>query len=382
MWIYIFISITFILYIIYAAIILLYRKWFCRLKEFDVAPDYKAQTTFSVIIPARNEAENIEHCISSILYQNYPTHLFEVIVIDDHSTDETPYIIERLQQQHPNLQLIKLEQALKGKQLNAYKKKAIEIAIGTSKYDWVVTTDADCLATENWLRNYDAYIQQYNPVFAGAPVAYTNTGTVLSTFQCIDFMTMQAVTAAAVSAGFHAMCNGANLTYKKEAFYSVGGFKGIDNIASGDDMLLMSKMKKEYPDRIGFVFSKESIITTDPMPNWKSFFNQRIRWASKSDQYKDKSIIVVLLLMYLFNVSLFIMPVLAIFNVTFLIYWLIFLILKTIVEASFAKRMSVFFGFKMKWYYALLQMHHVVYMVVAGWLGKFGTYQWKGRQVK
>lgn len=110
-------------------------------------------------------------------------------------------------------------------------------------------------------------------------------------FQYIDFVSLQGITAASVSAGFHAMCNGANLAYRKDVFYRVNGFKGIDNIASGDDMLLMNKIKHEFPNAIGFLFSKDAIVSTSPMPDWKAFFNQRIRWASKADKYKDKTVL-------------------------------------------------------------------------------------------
>jgi len=382
MFISILLTTAFVLYVFYAAIILLYRKWFLQLKPFTISASFEPKISFSVIIPARNEQDNIEQCLLTILRQEYPTNLFEVIVVDDHSTDDTPVIITRLQEQYPNLQLIKLANILQGKQLNSYKKKAIEIAIRSAKYNWIVTTDADCMVTGKWLENYAAYIQQYQPVFVGAPVAYSNNGSVLSVFQCIDFMTMQGVTAAAVSAGFHAMCNGANLAYKKETFYEVGGFKGIDTIASGDDMLLMSKIKKRYPRQIGFIFSKEAIVTTDPMPSWKSFFNQRIRWASKADQYKDKTVFWVLLLMYLFNLLLIVLPFMILVDTRALYGWIALLILKTLVEMTFAIPMSRFFGLPLKGWYACLQLHHISYMVIAGWMGKFGKYQWKGRSVK
>ena len=110
------------------------------------------------------------------------------------------------------------------------------------------------------------------------------------------------------------MCNGANLAYTKKAFTEVGGFTGIDNIASGDDMLLMHKIYKLYPDKVMFLKSKDAIVQTAPVNSVKDFFNQRIRWASKADKYDDKRIFVVLLLVYVVNVLLLVLPVIAIFN--------------------------------------------------------------------
>src|SRR6478609_6598721 len=137
--------VTAILLLIYCVLILQYRQWFLRLPLFRSKQNLSAQTKFSVIIPARNEAATIEACLSTVLLQNYPSELFEVIVINDHSTDQTENIIRNLQQGHRNLQLLNLVDLLDGSPLNAYKKKAIELAIAQSNGEWIITTDADCL---------------------------------------------------------------------------------------------------------------------------------------------------------------------------------------------------------------------------------------------
>lgn len=382
MWFTILLAITIILFIPYAIIILLYRKWFLQLKPFTIANNYSPSTKFSIIIPARNEEENIEKCLQCITQQNYPSALFEVIVIDDHSTDNTALLVESFQKKYSNIQLLKLANVLDGNLLNAYKKKAIEKAIEISNADWIVTTDADCIVLQDWLKNYDAFIQQNNTVFIAAPVAFTHTKTVLSILQYLDFLTLQGITAAAVSAGFHSMCNGANLAYKKTTFNEVNGFAGIDKIASGDDMLLMNKIKQKHPSQIGFLFSKDAIVSTAPMPTWKSFINQRIRWASKADQYNDKKIFSVLLLVYLFNVALLLILLLAFIKPILIIYWLILLIIKTFVELCFTIPIGKFFGEIFTGTFFLMQPIHIAYTVIAGWLGKFGTYQWKDRNVK
>ena len=368
----------------YATIILLYRKWFLQLQPFKTSNNSKASTQFSIIIPARNEALNIKNCLQSIVQQIYPATLFEIIVIDDHSTDETVAIVEQLQQQYKNIQLIKLADALNGKILNAYKKKAIENAIQYASGEWIITTDADCIVKENWLTTFDEFIQKNKTVFIAAPVAFTNNGSLLQSFQYIDFMSMQGITAASVHAGFHNMCNGANLAYKKDIFFEVNGFKGIDNIASGDDMLLMNKIKAKYKNEVSFLFSKDAIVTTHPMPSWKSFFNQRIRWASKAEQFKtkDNNIFLVLVLVYLFNVGLFILPFLSFLNIHCLYYWFLFIFLKTLAELAFALPVAHFFEQRFIWWFPFLQPIHIVYIVVSGWLGKFGSFSWKDRNVK
>ena len=138
-------------------------------------------------------------------------------------------------------------------------------------------------------------------------------------------MTLQGITGASVYKKFHSMCNGANLAYEKKVFLEVDGFTGIDNIASGDDMLLMHKIYNKYPGKVMFLKSANAIVRTKPMETLKEFFNQRIRWASKADKYTDKKIITVLMIVYLFNLyvlglgisSFFIIIFLFIYRITF-----------------------------------------------------------------
>jgi cellulose synthase/poly-beta-1,6-N-acetylglucosamine synthase-like glycosyltransferase len=381
MWANILIIIAFVLLVPYCFLMINYRKWFLKLKQFVPLASHQPSISFSIIIPARNEENNIGKCLESVIQQQYPQNLFEIIVIDDHSTDNTSNIVLKYQQQNNHIRLIKLQDELDGKKLNAYKKKAIEMAISRASGDWIITTDADCILQTKWLSLYDEYILKNHSLLVVAPVMFSKDESVLSNFQHIDFMALQAATAATVSVGLHSMCNGANLAYNKNTFIEVGGFKGIDNIASGDDMLLMNKIKSKFPKRIGYLFSKEAIATTTPMPDWKSFLNQRIRWASKADKYEDKSLLPILLGIYLLNLFLFLLFFIGLFHWKLLLIVILSIIIKTIAEWSFMKAATVFFGKISFAKFLFLQPLHITYMVAAGWLGKFGNYQWKGRRV-
>lgn len=375
-------AIAAILTFAYVILIQLYTHWFKRLKVFKPGFNLPA-VKFTVIIPARDEERSIRACVDSILSGNYDASMYEIIVIDDHSTDKTPMIVEEIKRTHANVQLIKLADLTQNKKLNAYKKKAVDTGIQAAKYDWIVTTDADCILPESWLHNFDNYIQQNNVAFIAAPVRFKTRKTTLSIFQSLDFLALQGITAASVSAGAHNMCNGANLCYRKDVFREVGGFTGIDNVASGDDMLLMGKINKRYPEKIGYLFAKSSVVLTAAMPDWRSFINQRIRWGSKSTQYKDGKILPVLMLVYFFNLLLLILPFFAIADINILFYWALFLGIKTISEMRFMYYVTSFFKQRgLLKYFPLMQPLHIIYIVIAGWLGKFGSYQWKGRTVK
>ncbi len=141
----------------------------------------------------------------------------------------------------------------------AYKKLAIQTGIGISSGGLIVTTDADCLFHHDWLRTLAAFYEEKGAKFIAAPVrmgvpahpdgsfVHPDPG-MLTIFQTLDFITLQGITGASVYKRFHSMCNGANLAYEKSAFFEVGGFRGIDAIPSGDDMLLMHKIYNKYPD--------------------------------------------------------------------------------------------------------------------------------------
>jgi len=369
-----------VLAVLYCGLILVYRYWFNALKPFQLSKEVKPTVFFSIIIPARNESANIEKCIQSILVQSYP--LYEIIVVDDYSTDDTPLLVHQLAQQYPQLQLIHLKDYVDGQSTKAFKKKAIEIAVEKSKGSWIVTTDADCMVPPNWLNYFNAMILAKDPVFIAAPVMFTPNHRFSGIFQVLDFLSLQGITAAAVSAGSHSMCNGANLAYSKEAFEAVGKFKGIDHLASGDDMLLMHKMKGQYRNRLAYLYSNEMIVHTAPMPNWSSFIQQRIRWASKADSYNDRKIFSVLLLVYLFNASLFFGLLAGLFYMELFIWTCWMIAIKTLIELYFLLPVAKFFKLENALlFFPVMQPFHIVYTVIAGWLGKFGTYQWKNRRV-
>ena len=376
-----FIYLTAILLCLYLLLINLYLYWFSKLEVFKPV-NVASSTTFSIIIPARNEEENIEACLRTVLQNNYPAHLYEIIVADDFSADATPEIVLRLQKEFSNIQIISLKNII-AENINSYKKRAIELAIAQSNYEWIVTTDADCIVPQNWLSLFDAYIKKNKPVFIAAPVMFTSDNSFIAVFQCLDFLSLQGITAASVSAGTHSMCNGANLAYNKNVFYEVEGFKHADQIASGDDMLLMHKIKIKHPAAIGYLFSDEAIVHTAPMPDWKSFINQRIRWASKATSYKDKRVFAVLLLVYFTNLCLFVLFFTCFFQPKLFLIWLLFILTKALFELPFMYTVSKFFSLQklMPWF-VLMQPFHIIYTVVSGWLGKFGTYKWKGRQVR
>lgn len=382
--------ISLLLLLPYVILIIYYRQGWLQLKEYNV-PNEKLQentTVISVIIPARNEEKNIGRCIESIIKQTYPTNLFEVIAVDDYSVDSTAAIVNSFNKK--NIRVIKLSDFNEKGTLNSYKKKAIETAISLAKGSLIVTTDADCVVQPEWLKTIASFYENTRSVFIAAPVIYNNTAPTDSAlkkffkiFQSLDFMALQGITGASVYKKIHNMCNGANLVYEKKIFYEVKGFEGIDKIASGDDMLLMHKIQKIYPERTGYLKSANAIVQTQSSETIKEFINQRIRWASKADRYPDIKIITVLFLVYFLNVWILFIAVYAIFYHKYFYLMALLLTVKTTAELFFLFPIAQFFGNKkLLWWFIPSQPFHIMYTLIAGWLGKFGSYTWKERKVK
>lgn len=331
----------------------------------------------SVIVPARDEEDNIENLLQSILRQTYTTEMFEVIVVDDHSTDNTAAIVNKYADDR-----IRLVQ-LKDENLNSFKKKAIETGIEEASGELIVTTDADCIVPENWLKTIAAFYRQQNAVFIAAPVVFENDNTILQLFQTMEFMALQGITGASINKNFHSMSNGANLAYERKTFYEAGGFSGIDHIASGDDMLLMHKIWKRHPGKVKYLKSKQAIVKTKPAQSWKEFFNQRIRWASKINHYQDKRITTVLAVVYFFNLSFLVLLIAGFWNHQYWLFLIVLLILKTLVEYPFINSMAGFFEKRSALkHFFLFQPLHIFYIIIAGLLGLTGKYTWKNRRVR
>lgn len=366
----------------YTVLMLLYRLGWHKQSVFTIPVNFTPRTKMSIIIPARNETENIEVCLQSILKNNYPSALYEVIVVDDHSTDDTFEKVMALGNQ--NIQCIKLSEQLQNEgPLNSYKKKALEIAIAQSRGDVIVTTDADCIVPANWLLNIAACYEQSNAVMIIGAVDFISSNSVLSIFQSLDFMSMQGITVAAHTLGLGNMSNGANLIFSKSAFNDVEGYNGINHLASGDDYLLMMKMQNRFPKQIDYLKTHDAIVRTAPQQSWGDFLNQRVRWASKSGKYDDHKLTAILMGVYLFNCSFIFLFIASFLTHGVWQFLVMMLIAKTIVELIYLYPVAQFFDKrKQLWLFPFLQPLHISYIILAGLMGFVGVYSWKGRRVK
>ncbi|UWD30432.1 glycosyltransferase family 2 protein [Polaribacter sejongensis] len=367
------------------------------MKEFKgVAKHHK--TSFSVIIPFRNEAKNLPILLQSIAELNYPKELVEFILVDDASTDGSVEMIQQFVISNEERgEISKSKQVLdtisKKNEITrtdiriiknirtskSPKKDAITTAISEAKSNWIVTSDADCILPENWLKSLDSFIQNNNAKMVVAPVNYKAENNFLEHFQLLDFMSMQGTTIGGFGMDFPFLCNGANFAYKKDAFLQLNGFEGNNNIASGDDVFLFEKFIIADKKSVFYLKSEEAIVTTFPVKTWSDLVNQRTRWAAKTGNFSSLKVKLIGLLVLLTNFMVVYYLLFGSLEMLFIPFVLkviidLFLFLPTI---QFFKQEKHFY----KWYlFAGFLYPFFSLLVILKSL--FFKYNWKGRRFK
>jgi len=349
---------------------------------FDKIKEYKQieksdKNTFSIIVPFRNEYSNLPELINSLNKLKYNKTRYEIIFIDDNSTDNSVKIIEQNISRN-----IKYTVCKNKRQSNSPKKDAITTAIKFIKNKWIITTDADCFVPNLWLKTFNNFIEDRNRVvFIAAPVNYKTGKTFIEKFQKLDFASLIGTTIGSFGQKKPLMCNGANLCYKKEAFLSVNGYTGNNNIASGDDVFLMEKMQKKYPDKIAYLKSFNATVITKPERNTKGLIEQRIRWASKTGNSKNIYTLIIGVIVLGINSFLSIFTFwYAIKNKATLYLIIIIWVLKIVLDYFLIYKTLKLFKEKTKNIdYFLTAIIHPYFITVISILSLFKKYKWKDR---
>lgn len=354
---------------------------FRKLKRFspkNIHPD----TSFTIIIPFRNESGNLPILLKSISSLDYPPKLFNVLFVNDDSNDNSEEIIQKsIEESNVSIELIQNIRVS-----NSPKKDAISTGVKHSKSEWILTTDADCELPKNWLKTFDAFIQSkhennHNPVMICAPVIYKSNGSFIETFQELDGLSLQTVTMGSFGLNNPLLNNGANLAYRKDAFEQVNGFSGNNHIASGDDIFLLEKVKKAYPKQVTFLKSKESAVYTTPQTSWSQLINQRIRWASKTSKQKNPSSIVLGLIVFLTNILFLAAPVLMILDQDYLTIYLLLILSKVLIDYIIIQQSAMSLKVNISfWKFLQLPFVYSLLILIVVIKSFKGSYSWKDRQ--
>ncbi len=370
------VSIIFLVYFTFTFILLWAWK---GLPVFNYTQQPDSEAFFTVIIPVRDEEKNIGNLLSDLERQSYQQ--FEVLVINDQSTDGTANVVRHfIDRGKIEVKLLELDPEVK----RSHKKAAISLGISQAQGDLITTTDGDCRVGEHWLRNLNAFYQQEQPKLISSGVTFHEQSSTFEKVQTVEFMSLIGAGGASMQLGAPNMCNGANLTYERRAFEEVGGFKGVDNLPSGDDEFLMHKVHQRFPEGgVRFLKDPETIVRTPAQPDFWSFFQQRKRWASKWNHYDNWQAIAVAVFIYSVHFS----SVALLLSLPFLSWpWnglaLGLLLLKALVEFPYLRSILAFHRHKaLIPYIWLTALVHSLYIVLIGFAGKVGGYSWKGRKI-
>ncbi|TGE18347.1 glycosyltransferase [Hymenobacter elongatus] len=366
---------------LYAVVMIRFRRAWLRLPTPPLPPSPTATDgpLFSVLIAARNEALTLPNLLADVAHQTLDTSRFEVIIVDDHSTDATPQLVAAAVAGSPlALRLVQLGQQPGG---GTGKKAALQAALLHARAPWVVCTDADCRFGPDWLSTYAAVVTtDAGARFISGPVLLTGPTTVLQTLMGLEFAGLIGVGAATIGLNAPTMCNGANLAYRRDAFAAVRGFAGNEHLASGDDEFLLHKLHAAFPGSIRFLKSPAALVSTAAPATLGALLTQRVRWASKWRHYQHGASQKLALLVLGANVALF-LGLLAPLAWPALWPWaLAAWASKLGADAWFLGPVLRFLG-RRRWrrWVPLLQLLYAPYALVTGVLGLRGRYTWKGR---
>ncbi len=351
-------------------------RFYNGFKNYQPVFNYKKKTV-SVVIASRNEADNLKRLLLCLVNQSYPQNLYEVIVADDASEDDTKEVVESFIPMGITLRYL----AINGRDdVISPKKNALEQALAIAVGELILTTDADCIVSSSWIDSMVMAFTDDVSMVAGYSrtlIKDWDNASSLHKYEHFDFAATYIVLAGGYTLGKSWACIGQNLAYTRQAFYDVGGFESIKHLISGDDVNLMQLMRKTGK-KIIFNFDPKSYVYTLPVKSWKQLLNQRTRWASNMKyQFKSNTefFFILLSMAFMYWGSLFVL----------LYSWKLALgifVFRIIGELFLMYRNCSRFGVtnKMMRFYPMWLMIQTFFLVLTMVLGQFNLFVWHGKK--
>ena len=286
----------------YIFILLRYRLKLAAITPY--LPENSPDRFVSVVVACKNEEDNLPGLLYDMSKQDYNDGCFELIIVDDHSSDKTVEIATEYKG-ISNLKVIGNE--------GSGKKQAVRTGVSVSSGEYIITTDADCRMNKSWLRIIVSFCTCNKADLVICPVSLEKRKGLFHHFQELEYLSLQGITAAAALAGNPVMCNGANLAFAKEA-YLKHSHELHDEIGSGDDVFLLHSLKRETGNKILWLESKLAGVTTRSCTDLYAFLRQRARWLSKAGAYKDSATRMLALVIFFTILSQAVMTAVCFFD--------------------------------------------------------------------
>jgi len=347
------------------------------LLSLNPAKSKNIERYISVVVAARNEENSIENCLQSLLRQTYPANKYEIIIVDDGSSDRTASIIKYFSERFNIIRLLSLSQD--HAQRTGQKPAALAKGIAQANGEIILTTDADCLVPPRWIEIMANHFEE-DVVFVAGPVLERDSNTFFAKLEQLEFLGLITTAAGLIGSGRPIICNGANLAYQKDAFTSAGGFSETNS--SNDDESLMNQILHRKIGKVVFAPEADAVVTTNSSNTISTFLRQRVRWANKRGHYEDNTILVSLVGLYIYFVSMLLTTILVFHEPQLIQPLVVSFIGKMLVDyftllsgaKLFKQRVPLF-------HYLIAEFLHVPYIVIAAAAGQFASMQWKGRRI-
>ncbi len=368
----IFFVFSFIIGLIYFFMIVYYANGWSRMKAFKAFVPVHAPLA-SIIIPVRNEQENIVQLLYDLLNQQYPDERYEIIVVNDHSTDKTNDIVFEHFKNKQQIKLIELGDEEKGK------KKAVKKGVLHASFDLIITIDGDVSVGDKWLPTLLSFYGLQKPDLVIAPVLFKSSRYFPEMFQALEMFALAGVNGGSCEYKSPLMCNGANLAFKKSMYIQY--FKN-NQWASGDDMFLLIAFKKAKK-KIAYLKSIDAVVWGSAKKSFREIMLQKQRWVSKYKGYDDAGILLIAFIVLVMNVIIFVSFIVGLFYSSVFILFCILMGLKMLADLILIRKVTSFFN-QMHWlkYLVLGQLLYPFYATMIGIIGNARHYQWKGRKVR
>lgn len=355
---------------LYSILIFAFFVGWLRTKRYK--PDQKpAAIRVSILIPCRNEAENIPELAALLMNQEYPDDQYEIIWIDDHSNDGTAAILDRWIRNQNNQHLVILPGPVSGKK--AALKAGMEMATG----ELILLTDADSRPGSWWVFTMAKFFEDTGNDLIPGPVELAPARSGFDRIQKLEYLSLVASSVGAAGIGRPIMAQGPNIAVRTSDYRTI--VNDLDNrFISGDDVFLLQAMKKIPGKKIGYVLNPDAIIRSKPAGSLSGFLHQRRRWASKATGYRDLFMIVTTLLVFIANLEILASLVCASCGMVPFSFVLILLGIKTMADLPLLCTAMKFFRCPNLLVWLIpVQLLYPVYITIAGIFSQVATIRWR-----
>ncbi len=336
--------------------------------------EFLQQSVFvSVVVAARNEEKNITKLLDSLSSQHYPRENYEIIIVNDNSTDNSLSCLEEYQDKNSerNIRVYSIDNQ------SPSKKDALEYAVSKAKGEIILVTDADCLVDENWILSYAALFQNKKLQFATGKINLLGKKNLLYAFQQMEWSALMAITASSIYYSSPLMANGANMAVRKRAFIEANPYENNKKIASGDDMFLLAAIKKCYGSK-AICFSKNSQVNTPAAEDFFSFIRQRIRWAKKNYFSLSAALFAAVFVLFSQFAAIFLL-------ITIIIDYSVSQCGFFVLMATFLLELVLILCYKRSYvvlYFPLLAIFYPFYVSFIAVISPFVSIKWKANKTK